>query len=440
MKEFSTTFKEGLVKGLRSDERNPRNSEALVECYNLKPTEVGLIAYEPIANPLTGVSADWPFPQLFLGQDVRVLATATALYELSTWTLGTAKATVTETNRWDFIDFGSYLILTNGLKLCIRDYAGTWSTNDYTSTIPRFATGCNFNGQIVAGNVKSTWHGCGTGSLIWSRIGSVDCTPGGDNEAGFRNTPWEGDVLRVKKLGKGIVVYCENGIGVLSPYQQTFGWDSLIEVGIPAMSAIGGNENIHVFVDTDGNLWRIKKDFSIQKLGYREYMNLMTAADIVVEHNPVLREFHISDDSYGFILTEKGLGKCYQEVTTVAVDNGTSYGVFHDQSDAQARIITDTLDFGLRGLKTLQTVEVGGYHSSGTVSAYAQWRVDKTAALTTSPTVLVNPDGVSTLVVTADEFRVGLTYTSYSGVEVDYMNFKLKLSDKRYVRGKYDVA
>ena len=206
------------------------------------------------------------------------------------------------------------------------------------------------------------------------------------------------------------------------------------------MSAIGGNENIHVFVDTDGNLWRIKKDFSIQKLGYREYMNLMTAADIVVEHNPVLREFHISDDSYGFILTEKGLGKCYQEVTTVAVDNGTSYGVFHDQSDAQARIITDTLDFGLRGLKTLQTVEVGGYHSSGTVSAYAQWRVDKTAALTTSPTVLVNPDGVSTLVVTADEFRVGLTYTSYSGVEVDYMNFKLKLSDKRYVRGKYDVA
>src|SRR3989304_1475432 len=150
MREFSKTFKDGLAKGLRSTDRNPRNSEALVECLNLKPYEGGLKAYEPLTNPLIGVSVSWPFPQMFLGQDVRVLATGTQVYELSTWTLGTAKLTVTQDKRWDFIDFGSYLILTNGTKLFIRDYLGAWSASSSLSTMPRFSTGCNFNGQIVA--------------------------------------------------------------------------------------------------------------------------------------------------------------------------------------------------------------------------------------------------------------------------------------------------
>jgi len=310
--------------------------------------------------------------------------------------------------------------------------------------MPRFSTGCNFNGQIVAGNVKTTWHDCGTGSIIWSRIGSVDFTPGGDNEAGFRNIPWEGDVLRVMKLGKGVVVYCENGILVLTPFNQTFGADTLMEVGIPSMSAVGGNENIHVFVDTDGNLWRMNKDFDVQKLGYREYMNLMTAASIVVEHNPVLREFHISDPTYAYVLTEHGLAQCYQEVTTVVVDKGTSYGVFTDQSDAEARIVTDVMDFGLRGMKTTQTFELATYHPSGSgtygITAALDWRVDKTAAFTRGNSVAVNPLGIATLIHTAEEFRLALTYTNYASVELDFINVRIKVSDKRALRGEYGVT
>lgn len=439
MKEFGKTFDEGLRKGLRASDTNPANSQALITCFNLKPDDMGLGPYDPISNPLSGVSADWPFPQLFLGQDVRILATATKVYELSTWALGTAKLTVTEDERWDFIDFGSYMILTNGTKLCIRDYEGAWTSNDYTSTIPRFSTGCNFNGQIVAGNIKTTWHGCGTGSLIWSRIGRVDFTPGGDNEAGFRNIPWEGDVLRVKKLGKGVVVYCENGILVLVPFQQTFGMEKLMEVGIPSKAAVGGSDNIHVLVDTDGNVWRINKDFNLQMLGYREYMNLMTAADIVVEHDPVKREFHISDDDYGYLLTEKGLCQCYQEVTTVACDDGTSYGVFDDQSDSEGRIVTDILDFGLRGNKTLELVELST-SSASDINAAVDWRSDISGSFTRSGDVLVNPNGIATIKHTAAEFRVAVTFDDYSDARLDYINMRVKLSDKRAVRGAYDVT
>lgn len=440
MKEFSTTFDEGLRKGLRASERNPRNAQALVTCFNLKPIESGLLAYEPITDPFTGATVDWPFPQVFLGQDVRVYATATQIFELSTWAFGAAKLTVAEDERWDFIDFGSYLILTNGTKLCIRDYTGAWTSNDSTTVIPRFSTGTNFNGQIVAGNIRSTWYGCGTGSVIWARIGSVDFTPGGDNEAGFRNIPWEGDVLRVKKLGKGVVIYCENGIGVLTPFEQTYGWTTLEEVGILNKAAVAGNENVHVFVDSDNNIWRVNKSFNLEKLGYREYMGLMTAADVVVEHNPVLREFHISDDSYGFVLTEFGLASCYQEVTTVVVDNGVSYGVFDDQGDSEARILTDTTDFGLRGRKTIELVELGVNHTSGDVNAFAQWKSAKTGSFSAAPNNLVNPHGVANIKVTASEFRVGVTFDNYAGVELDYINMRIKLSDKRFVRGAYNVT
>ena len=64
MREFETVFAKGLKKGLREDDENPRNEEALVECLNTKPSEEGLIPIVPITTPMT-VSMSWPFPQVF---------------------------------------------------------------------------------------------------------------------------------------------------------------------------------------------------------------------------------------------------------------------------------------------------------------------------------------------------------------------------------------
>jgi len=67
VKEFETTFAKGLKKGLREDEDNPRNMEALVECLNTKPSEEGLIPIVPVTFSVTDVNANmsWPFPQVF---------------------------------------------------------------------------------------------------------------------------------------------------------------------------------------------------------------------------------------------------------------------------------------------------------------------------------------------------------------------------------------
>jgi hypothetical protein len=48
MREFEVPFREGLTKGLRRHSKNPLNTEALVECHNLAPTEFGLEPHEDI--------------------------------------------------------------------------------------------------------------------------------------------------------------------------------------------------------------------------------------------------------------------------------------------------------------------------------------------------------------------------------------------------------
>jgi len=437
MKEFDVTFNKELRKGLRSDASNPRNNPELIECYNLKPDVAGLVPYAPVTFPFNGVVTDWPFPQLFIGQDVTILANATTVYEVDGSWNTSSKGAATEDQRWDFIDFGSYLILANGNKLCIRDYAGSWTNNSSLATMPRFSTGCNFKGQIVAGNVKSTWHDCGTGSLIWSGIGNVDFTPGGDNEAGFRNIPFEGDVLKVKRLGDFVIVYCENGVLALKPHEQTFGMTEILNVGIPTKGAIGGDEHSHRFIDTKGYLWKINSKLELTRLGYKEFMNLLTASEIVVEHDPGLREFHISDSTYGYLLTEFGLGQCYQRKSCVANLDGTAYGVFVVDSpyDTEGRLVTDIVDFGIRGMKSVELMEVGVNHTSGVVTGAVDWRQNKTDSFTRSDWTAMNPHGAVNVKVTADEFRLALKFVSYLGVDLDYITSKIKAVDKRYMRG-----
>ena len=63
MREFYSQFREGLAKGLRPHRRTVRGVEALIECFNVKPTEAGLVPHSVSAS-ISG-TMDWPQPQLF---------------------------------------------------------------------------------------------------------------------------------------------------------------------------------------------------------------------------------------------------------------------------------------------------------------------------------------------------------------------------------------
>ena len=50
MREFEDVFDKGLTIGLRPHHKNPRNSQALVECHNFKIAQNGLVPFEPFGN------------------------------------------------------------------------------------------------------------------------------------------------------------------------------------------------------------------------------------------------------------------------------------------------------------------------------------------------------------------------------------------------------
>ena len=63
MKEFNFPYNEGLHIGLLPNDRFRRNVPGLLECYNMKVDESGLVPYVAIIDPLTGAPTySWPYP------------------------------------------------------------------------------------------------------------------------------------------------------------------------------------------------------------------------------------------------------------------------------------------------------------------------------------------------------------------------------------------
>lgn len=373
-----------------------------------------------------------------------ILSTATAFYEIeSDWSLTELVTSLTTGDVWDIANFGSYALAANGNAMVERNTTtGNWAALTSSADIPRVLTLCNFKGQCIGGNVKTTWHGCSTNSLVWSEIGSIKFAPTKLNTAGFRNISWPGDILRVKRLGDTVIVYGEEGIGVLVPVNEpapTFGFKNVMNVGIPAKGAVGGDEHVHVFVDEEGYLWIMTEGQAPKRLGYQEFFSALTAASIVVAHDPSEQEFYISDGSTSYLLTPYGLCETYQRVTSAVRISNTTHGPFSSGSDTSFTITTDTLDFGIRGFKTLATVELGVDTGgvSQAVQVGTQQRANKTGAFSSLSYINTSPNGVAMPIRTAEEFRVSVKAAAYGGMNLDYINLRVKLVDRRSIRGLY---
>ena len=473
MREYYLTFDKGLRVGLRPSEDNPLNHQACVECHNGRASKNGLLPYNPLTLPTFGgappfphgsleVTA-WPFPQLIPLKDYALLIVRDNVVNLDDVVyLIDSSNDLTELLRidvltygafgdqFDFADFGTYVIGTNGIVFLYYDVTlATWKVMTSSATIPLVKTLCNFKGQAVGGNVQSVWHGCGSNHVVWTKIGEMDFTPARDNEAGFMKMPWEGDVYRVMRLGDYVMVYGSGGIAALRPVTApvpSFGLEELLTVGIPNKMAVGGDDNSHVFVDTEGYLWKVGRSLEVEKLGigtsfpsasrlgYQEFLSSLS--DIVVSKNPAEHEFYISDADASYLLTQEGMSGIHQLVTSCGRVNGSVVGLFDDSEDVEFRLTTDMVDMGFRGQKTIQTLELGTY-TSNVVQTAVDWRVDKSAALRTSPWVLSGPQGVSTNIIAGTEFRLKMKVADYTDVDLSYITARYKMTDMRSIRGIY---
>jgi len=158
MAEFSVTITaDQLAKGLRPSKRVPRNSRFLVECQGAVGRDGVLQVIDELTRIATTAITDvFPYPQIFVFTNLIIVCSQTKIYE---WVSGALveKLTVAAGSTWTAVDFFDYVYMSNGTVAVIRD--STSHAYSTTTTLPRGASICNFNGQVLVGAPDTTLPG-----------------------------------------------------------------------------------------------------------------------------------------------------------------------------------------------------------------------------------------------------------------------------------------
>ena len=514
MREISITLSEGLNKGLRRSSKNPRNSESLIEAYNVKCGIMGLEPFTPLSTDITSPDlAGTRTPQLFNTGIGLFIATEVGVYPVY-YDFSVGGIIITSTNligglNWSMADFSKFHHWCDGGVLYMGDPAQATAYVTYTTVVAlSYMEGAvlGFPNIIKIGSMGGRlflicmpyYDTVGAGDpddfvfyenyrnkVIWSRAGDagpltiarmINLLVG--NTAGFVDgemvgygllaMPWYGTIECLKQLGKAMMVYgspdfyvpltgatynpSTGGVGAMIQYTDpypTFGYESISHIGVPRGRPVAGDDNHHVFVDADGVIWHITSDFKKERLGYEEFIKpLLDASNqyIYVSHEPIDDEFYITGGTTGYLLGKTGLTKVYQPVmSTIPASAFPTGDIVRSKqaicralgTDLSAVICTDVFDFGIRGIKTVTGLELGGY-STGILSAAVDYRYNTNEAFTTSTYKIASRNGTVTPIVSGVDFRIRIKSSTSTDFDLDYVVVRAKLVDKRMVRGIYE--
>ncbi len=458
MKEFSFKVDGKALNGLRKHHTNARNSGGLVDCMNILPTDNGLLPYEA-ATPLFEdeylfdvlPAVEWPFPQMHLGSVWSLLCFKTKIFSIDRsidpWNVTEVFDFGTQDdwdgdNTWHFADFHDMVVLTNGAVMLWYDpYNTTWTLLPGSSTIPVMGTICNYRGQLIGGNFISDWYDTDSSFVGWGKIGSFSMLPDESNIAGYRPMDFTGSVRKVLPIGDFIIAYGEGGIDVLVPGETTFGSKKLAAYGIMSRDAVYGDKDKHIFIDENGWLRQLTADLKLTRLGYQEFFQPMSGSHPLIVHDSTEGRYYIGDGTNSFVLTPSGMGKGFQVIPSGEfIEGGFVANVLRDSDpDLTYQVTTDTYDINYRAQKTIEAIDVSSDQSSDCYVSI-DYRFKKTDAWSTTREVRCNDEGVVHLPCAGIEFRFNLRFTSYTDVNLDYVNVKYKATDRRFTRGTTHAA
>lgn len=448
MREYEFDISDHLRNGLRPEEANPSNGAFLVELLNSRPSQLGLMPYEAVTLPYDDEQAffiddhvvDWPFPQVFFCQNWQLVGTRDRMYYIDGAGKLQSLFSFSASERWDLAVVGDYMVAAkDGSKVVVRNpVTGAWNP---TTSMPLCKTVIDLGGQLFIGNLTSwgSWTDLDGSYVAWSDIGSAAFTLDRRNEAGFRRHDFTGDVVQVKRLGKYAVVYGYNGISAFQPVIEpapTFAYKNLLPIGLYNKGALAGHDKEHCFVGSDGFIYKLDESLNIKQIGYQEYMTKLTEGLVVASFDSSLGDYYFSDGSRCFILTPNGLCEIYQRISTLERFNGVKYGVASDSSDSSFLAVTDRVDFGLRGRKSIECIEISS-DGAGSFSAAVDWRNGPSESFRRTSWVTFNSQGVATIKVSATEFRFALKCSSHTDVFVSGAKVRFKMEDMKSIRGIY---
>lgn len=455
MRESVISFSAGFTTGLRPEEHVRTQAEHLMTCLNLVPTQLGLQPRPDVDNPVKECPEDtFPFPALYVLSRHILLFTSTALYLVDgDWELShlydmewgglphvadfmDTVVFSTPAGEWSFID-GAIVESVNGatFKVC-HNYRGQLVVGD--CDIPKGPARDEAEKTVVQEQVEVK----GENLVAWSKIGSIEWGFSLGNEVGYAPMPWNGKVLGLLTLDKDIVVYGDNGIAKLSPQSNpvaTFGIEKFGDIGVLNRDCFAGDDQMHVFVGADRNLYAITPKMALSssghaptRLGYHEWLKDMV--DPVVSFDPQLRQWWIADARFCYIYSGSGLGSCSVSPTHLSSLDGRLLGITYRHHLPWAVAITGDVTLGHRGIKTLGFVE-SDVLASGKVHGFVHFRYAYDKPMRKTPEILLDPRGAFFPSVAGTELRVGFQCGDFHGFSLTNLRLHFKNTDKTFSRG-----
>ena len=282
-------------------------------------------------------------------------------------------------------------------------------------------------GEAITNEHRSNWVG-------WSKIGHATFHADLMNDAGFMPMPFKGWIYVVKQLEKNFIAYGSHGVAMLFPASSpmpTFGMQRLLQIGLKGKNAVTGDHSAHFFIDSKGALWKLSGE-GLAKLGYEEFLSELSNPSM--HFDPFNRWVLISDANQGYILTDKGLGGGYGNLSGYIIIDGEPFAVSPDELEIDTPAMTTApIDFGYRGLKTVESVQFG-LDTNKLAYAAIDYKYSKSSAYVTSQWVRLSPEGVAFIRVAGTDFRFRLKLAEPGFCEISYINIQYKKTDHRYVR------
>jgi len=425
--------------------------------------------------PLGPDIVEWPYPRFFVGRYNVVLLTKNQSEELIAWELhlnafgnweGYASADLGSADgvqSIDYADFGLFYALAvaraDGTRhVVLRDVTLSNATVDrdvfglnlvQPSAQPTYSTVCNFDGQVVCGNM-SNWQGLGTDGFAWSGIKNYAFDPLVDITAGFDvllphgTTGTPHTLYKLLPLDSSVIAYTDCGVCVLTPrlVESTFGWGQsfLALLGMTGATHVAGDRNIHGYIDLDNEFWLVENGGQkVTRRGYRSVIEelLKAAVPLIVSYLPLRRTFYVSNGLTTLVINDFGASTVHQGISSCIMGwDKVAYATFTDLEDRQVRVTVEATDFGVRAAKSVEDLLIGVDHDDATqVQAGTYWR--STSAMWHDPPHWrpYGPRGDIHIGVDAVEFRLAVRANEYLGTEVQTIKANLKFPDARFRRG-----
>ena len=354
------------------------------------------------------------------------------------------------------------------IRTYIKDLTATEFSRIIPFSSPPMGAICNYNNQFVGANIAKNstdvWSGLSSDGVVWSGIGNFDLDPSSELTAGFMlgsfpNVSGQVPIIHAllpldSRYMPGVVVYSDAGRFLMTPNQTptgfAYGVKDLDGYGITSGNHVAGDNFIHGFIDIHRDFWTIESPHfsspiggNYKKLGYRDYIKELFDYTSTEDHRVIVsyisknKRFYISNGNKCLIINEFGACHSFQCVSSIIkASDGRLYGTFKNLPDTSAYIVSDMLDFGTRGLKSIESVFGSVRTAQGEHASYsADYRMNKQDKFNRLPYRAVNPRGEARIGVTAGEFRLVVSISNYLEAAIEWLIMNIKFSDSRFRRG-----